>query len=31
MDTVDADGMPSSIVIAADDCYKYYDDIVGRS
>ena len=28
VDTVDADSMPSYIVIAADDCYKYYDEII---
>ena len=28
VDTVDADSMPSYIVIAADDCYKYYDETI---
>ena len=26
--TVDSDGIPSYIVIAADDCYKYYDETI---
>ena len=28
VDTVNADGMPSYIVIASDDCYKYYDETI---
>ena len=28
VDMVDADGIPSYIVIAADDCYKCYDETI---